>query len=95
MQSVHNSSTTANNVIDENGSLQQFYNLTDVLSKTRHVKFISKIDEADNVEWHFKYHGKPLTLQYNIYNGVSIFPNDARDTETVNKLFSKLKGRTA
>lgn len=94
MQPVYKSSTaTANNVIDENGSLHQFYNLTNVLSKTRHVRFTGKNDEADNIEWYFKYRGRSLTLQYNIYNGVSIFPQDSKDTETVNRLLSKLKGK--
>lgn len=94
MQAIYNASSTPK-VIDENGSLTQFYNLTDVLSKTRHVRFIDKIDEADNIEWNFKYRGRQLTLQYNIYNGVSIFPQDTKDTETVSKLLGKLKGKQA
>lgn len=94
MQAIYNAASTPK-VIDENGSLTQFYNLTDVLSKTRYVRFIDKVDEADNIEWNFKYRGRQLTLQYNIYNGVSIFPQDMKDTETVSKLLGKLKGKQA
>lgn len=88
-------STYRPSVIDENGSLNQFYSLTEVLSKTRHVRFISKNDEADNIEWHFKYRGRPLTLQYNIYNGVSLFPQDNKDAETATKLLGKLREKRA
>lgn len=93
MESFH--SSVAGNTIYENGSLNQFYSLTDILRKTRHVRFISKNDDADNIEWHFKYRGRKLTLQYSIYNGVSLFPEDGNDVETMNRLLSKIKSKAA
>ena len=93
MQPGLNTSNANTKIIDENGSLHQFYNLTHILSNTRHVRFIGKSDEADNIEWHFKYRGRDLTLQYSIYNGVSIYPQDVKDTETVARLLDKLKNR--
>jgi hypothetical protein len=94
MQAIHHPSVTAN-IIDENGSLNQFYSLTEVLSKTRYVKFVGKNDEADNIEWRFKYRGREIILQYNIYNGVSLFPQDRKDAETAVKLLNKLKTKRA
>ncbi len=81
-------------VIDETGSLQKFYLLTNELSSNRHVRFISKTDNADNIEWHFKYHGHPLALQYNIYNGLTLMPQNTKDIGAAGKLAVKLKGRS-
>jgi len=83
--------TNVSTVIDENGSLQKFYSLTNQLSKTRHVRFTNKLDDADNIEWHFKYRGHQLTLQYNIYNGVTLMPQKTKDINTAAKLAVKLK----
>ncbi len=83
--------TNVSTVIDENGSLQKFYSLTNQLSKTRHVRFTNKLDDADNIEWHFKYRGHQLTLQYNIYNGVTLMPQKTKDINAAAKLAVKLK----
>ncbi len=72
-------------VINESGSLQQFYRLTNALTKTRHVHFTNKEDDADCVEWRFRYRGNQLALQYNIYNGVTLLFN-GKDAKTANKL---------
>lgn len=77
-------------MISESGSLQEFYRLTNVLSKTRHVHFKTKEDDADGVEWRFSYRGNLLTLQYNIYNGVSLVYNE-KDLKTANKLAVRLR----
>ncbi|HVX28500.1 MAG TPA: hypothetical protein VHB70_19280 [Parafilimonas sp.] len=77
-------------IISESGSLQEFYRLTNVLSKTRHVHFKLKEDDADGVEWRFSYRGNLLTLQYNIYNGVSLVYHE-KDLKTANKLAVRLR----
>lgn len=82
--------STTEMIIDESGSLQQFYRLTNVLSKTRHVHFTTKEDDADGVEWHFKYRGNQLSLQYSIYNGVSLLYNE-KDLKTANKIAVRLR----
>ena len=82
-------STTTEMVINETGSLQQFYRLANVLSKTRHVHFTAKEDDADILEWHFKYRGNELALQYNIYTGVTLLFN-GKDAKTANKLALRL-----
>lgn len=83
--------TTYSTIIDDNASLHQFYMLTNELSKNRRVKFTGKLDEADNIEWNFKYRGHPLSLQYNIYGGVTLSPQRDKDIKIANELVLKLK----
>ncbi len=83
--------TSVSTVIDEHGSLQKFYLLTDKLSKTRFVRFTNKMDEADSIEWSFKYRGHQLTLQYDIYNGVTLTPQTVKDVQAATKLAVKLR----
>lgn len=82
--------STAEMIINESGSLQQFYRLTYVLSKTRHVHFKMKEEDAEGMEWRFSYRGDQLTLQYNIYNGVTLLFNE-KDSKTANKLAVRLR----
>lgn len=83
--------TFTEKVINETGSLTEFYNLTNKLSKTRFVRFTGKNDEADNIEWRFTYHGHKLVLQYNIYSGVSLHTESSKDSKAVNKLADLLR----
>ncbi len=76
--------------IDETAGLARFYQLTEKLSKTRRVKFVSKNDDADNIDWNFRYRGHKLTLQYSIYNGVSLFSNETSGAKLVDMLASNL-----
>ena len=70
--------TTLSTVIDESASLQQFYSFTNQLSRNKKVRFTGKLDEADNIEWNFKYRGYPFSLQYNIYNGVTLAQQNSK-----------------
>ncbi len=90
MQPTYQTTTTAK-VINESGSLTEFYNLTNKLSKTRFVRFTGKNDEADNIEWRFTYRRRKLVLQYNIYNGVSLHTSNVKDIKAVEKLAEKLR----
>lgn len=89
MQNMYHTTATEK-IINETGSLTEFYNLTNKLSKTRFVRFTGKNDEADNIEWCFTYRGHKLTLQYNIYSGVSLHTNNIKDSKAVHKLAEKL-----
>ena len=90
MQKLYHTTATEK-VISETGSLTEFYNLTNKLSKTRFVRFTGKNDEADNIEWRFTYRGHKLMLQYNIYSGVSLRTNNIKDMKAVDKLAEKLR----
>jgi hypothetical protein len=90
MQTTYHTTATEK-VISETGSLTEFYNLTNKLSKTRFVRFTGKNDEADNIEWCFTYRGHKLMLQYNIYTGVSLHTNNVKNIKAVEKLAEKLR----
>ena len=87
-------STTYNTIIDDSASLQQFYFLTNQLSQNRRVRFVGKLDDADIIEWNFKYRGYPLTLQYNIYNGVTLSQPNGKDLKVVNEVAVILKRKS-
>jgi hypothetical protein len=83
-------STPTEMVINESGNLQEFYRLANVLSKTRHVHLMRKEDDADVLEWHYKYRGDALSLQYSIYNGV-ILLFKGKDKKTADKIAVRLR----
>jgi hypothetical protein len=66
-------------VIADDGGLKSFYQVADILSEDLHVNFSSKEDDFDTIDWEFKFRGYTLTLHYNIYTGVSIFPTKTMD----------------
>lgn len=66
-------------VIDDDGGLKCFYHVADILSGDLNIKFTSKEDDFDAIDWEFSFHGHTLTLHYSIYTGVSVFPARTRD----------------
>ena len=66
-------------VIADDGGLKQFYRVANVLSHDFDINFSNKEDDFDTIDWEFKFKGHSLTLHYNIYSGVSIFPTKTRD----------------
>ena len=85
-------------VIDDDGGLKRFYQVADILSQEFKVNFSRKEDDFDTIDWEFKFRGHNITLHYNIYNGVSIFPTKTRDAmnkdnKAVVDLASVLEGR--
>ncbi len=61
-------------VIDDNCGISKFYAIAGTLADELNVDFLNQVDDADTLDWDFKYKGNLLTLHYNIFNGVSIFP---------------------
>lgn len=66
-------------IITDNGGLKQFYQVADILGQDFNVKFSNKEDDFDTIDWEFRFKGHNMTLHYNIYNGISIFPTKTRD----------------
>ena len=66
-------------VIDDDCGLKRFYEVANILSDDLDIKFTQKTDDFDSLMWDFLYKGHILTLHYNIYNGISIFPTKTRD----------------
>ena len=81
----------ATNICNVESSLTDFYNLTSKLSKIRFVRFTGKEDEADCIEWSFTYRKRKFTLQYSIYNGISLFSDEVRNEKLISKLADKLQ----
>lgn len=72
-------------VIDDNCGISKFYSIAGSLSDNLKVQFINQVDDADTLDWDFKYKRNFLTLHYNIYNGVSILPRQVNGTRKANK----------
>lgn len=61
-------------VIDDNCGISKFYAIANTLATDLNVNFLNQVDDAESLDWDFKYKNALLTLHYNIFNGVSIFP---------------------
>lgn len=66
-------------VIDDNCGISKFYSIAGTLTDELKVKFINQVDDADILSWDFKYKKHFLTLQYSIFNGVSILPQPVKN----------------
>ncbi len=78
-------------VIDDNCGMTKFLSIANALAKEFKVKFTSKEDNSDTIDWFFTYKGHGLKLHYNIYNGVSICNSDYKDNNAVAELASMLE----
>ena len=66
-------------VIDDNCGISKFYAIANTLSKDLKVNFLNQIDDTESLDWDFQYLGQFLTLHYNIFNGVSIYPQQKKN----------------
>jgi len=85
-------------IIDGDGGLKRFYQIANILSDELQVNFINKEDDFDAINWDFHLGNYHLTLQYSIYNGITVFPTktkDARkrDNNAVVELANVLEGK--
>jgi hypothetical protein len=85
-------------IIDDDGGLKRFYQVADILSKDFQVAFCRKEDDFDSIDWDFCFHGSDLTLHYNIYTGVSLYPTQTKnarknENKAVVELANVLEGK--
>ena len=85
-------------VLAENGSLTLFYQLAGIINEDLRIKFLNKEDECEAINWDFKYKGHQLTLRYDIYNGISVYPTKInaampKDNQAVIELANFLDGK--
>jgi uncharacterized protein DUF3630 len=66
-------------IIDDDCGLKRFYEVANVLSDDLDIHFQNKEDDFDTLTWDFTFKGFILTLHYNIYTGISIYPRKFRD----------------
>ncbi len=72
-------------VIDDNCGISKFYAIANTLADQLQVVFLNQVDDSDTLDWDFKYKNQFLTLHYNIFNGVSIFPQQVNSKKSDNK----------
>ncbi|MFS8082063.1 MAG: hypothetical protein ACMG51_01320 [Ginsengibacter sp.] len=77
-------------VIDDNCGISKFYSIAGTLSDEMKVKFLNQVDDADTLDWDFKYKKFLLTLHYNIFNGVSILPQPGNSLSSANRVVVEL-----
>ena len=66
-------------IIDDDCGLKRFYEVANILSDDLEIKFTNKEDDFDTLTWDFMFRGHVLTLHYNIYTGISIYPRKFRE----------------
>jgi len=66
-------------IITDDGSLNLFYQVAGILQDDLRLRVLQKEDEFDSISWDFRFKGHYLTLHYNIYNGISLFPTRTKD----------------
>ncbi len=66
-------------IIDDDCGLKRFYQVADILSEDLDIKFTRKQDDFDTLTWEFLFRNHGLTLHYNIYTGISIYPVKSRE----------------
>lgn len=85
-------------VIDGDGNLKRFYQIASILSDELNVRFTQKEDDFDAISWAFQLNHYALTLEYSIFNGISLFPTKLaearkRENEAVVQLANVLEGK--
>lgn len=71
-------------VIDDNCGISKFYAIARTLADDLQVKFLNQVDDAETLDWDFQYRGQFLTLHYNMFNGVSIYPRQVKSSSKNN-----------
>ena len=66
-------------IIDDDCGYNRFYEIASILTDDLDIQFSQKSDSPDSSYWDFHYKGFPLTLHYNIYTGVTIYPFKFRE----------------
>ena len=86
-------------IIDDNCEYNKFYAVAEILENQFGLKFIHKLNDFDDIYWDFNYKNNLLTLHFNVYLGLSIFPrafkealkeNNEAAFELVSKLYLQL-----
>ncbi len=62
-------------ILDESPSFETFFKWADLLADKLNISFTRKLDDFEALYWDFLYKGTSLTLSYNIFNGITVFPS--------------------
>lgn len=77
-------------VITESCELSKYYEIADTLSNELKVQFLKPDDGAETIDWDFLYKNQVLTLHFNMFNGVSIYPQHKKDLHGENKVTEEI-----
>lgn len=66
-------------IIDDDCGYNRFHEVAHILSDDLDIQFYQKSDSPGSSYWDFQYKGFVLTLHYNIYTGVTIYPFKFRE----------------
>jgi len=80
-------------VLDYSCGYDKFYKTALLMEAAFQIKFTQKADGLDALYWDFEYHGSRLTLHYNIYLGVSLFPARLKDAEAADNDWTEELGQ--
>jgi len=61
-------------IIHDDCSFDKAYSIANILTKNFNLFFSKKLNDLESFYWDFEYKGNRLTLHYNIFVGLSIFP---------------------
>ena len=87
---LRNDLGTVEAVIDDNCGISKFYAIAETLSTELNVHFLNKQDKADCLDWDFHYKDKSLTLRYNVFTGVSLFPKHVKSIVQENNVVQEI-----
>ena len=74
-------------IIVDNCDFDRFYAVAAVLQEYFNIAFIRKLNDFDSIYWDFEYKGSVLTIYYNVFLWISIFPKllrEAKDLDNEN-----------
>jgi hypothetical protein len=85
-------------VLNSNCGWETFYQTVTLLESLVGPSFTEKVNDFDSAYWSFSYLGSILTLHYNIYFGVTLFPRafkeasplDNENTASLGELLKKM-----
>ncbi len=78
-------------IIDDNCTIEKFYKIAGILTTVLNIAFTNKISDLESSYWDFAYKKAELTLHYNTYLGVAIFPKNLTNANSLdNKIIIEL-----
>jgi hypothetical protein len=80
-------------ILNPNCDWDVFHQIIAVLESRFGISFTEKIHDFDSAYWSFLYQGSILTLHYNIFFGVSVFPGAFREASAVDNENTLILGK--
>ena len=71
---IDNSKGWTEAIINENCSIDEFRKIAGILQSSFGILFTNKINDTDSFYWDFVHKDQELTLHFNVFIGVSLFP---------------------